>query len=331
MAALAEADVIVEAVFEDMEVKREVFGRLDAVAKPGAVLATNTSYLDVDAIAGATVRPADVLGLHFFSPAHLMRLLEVVVGPRTAPEVAATGFALAKRLRKVAVRAGVCDGFIGNRILAHYRKAVDYLVLDGAAPEQVDEALEAWGFAMGPFAVADLAGLDIGWANRKRLAPGRPPEERYSPVADRICERGHFGRKTGEGYYVYDDGGRRPSPEAAEIIKEARREAGIASRDFEDHEIVDRVLTAMIAEGARVVGEGIALRPSDVDVVFLAGYGFPRFRGGPMFEADRIGAPELVRRIEAWAHGDAQYWRVPDLLRRMAAEGGSFAAMNEGP
>ncbi len=328
MAALSEADLVVEAVFEDMDLKREVFARLDAVARPGAVLATNTSYLDVDAIAAATARPGDVLGLHFFSPAHVMRLLEVVVGERTAPEAVATGFALARRMRKVAVRAGVCDGFIGNRILAHYRKAVDHLVLDGAAPEQVDAALEAWGFALGPFAVSDLAGLDIGWATRKRLAPTRPPEERYSAVADRICEMGRFGRKSGRGFYLYEDGRRRPDPEVAAIVAAERERHGIAPREVEDGEIVDRVLTAMAAEGARVLEEGIALRPSDIDVTFLAGYGFPRFRGGPMFQADRTGAAELVARIERWAADDPQYWRVPGLLGRMAREGGSFAAMN---
>ena len=327
--ALAGADLIVEAVFEDMAVKKEVFGRLDGLAKPGAVLATNTSYLDVDEIAAATSRPGDVVGLHFFSPAHVMRLLEVVVAERTAPEVVATGFALAKRMGKFAVRAGVCDGFIGNRILAHYRKAVDHMLMDGASPEQIDAAIEGFGFAMGPFAVSDLAGLDIGWATRKRLAPTRDPAERYVDIADRICERGRFGRKTGRGFYLYEEGKPRPDPEVARIIEEARADAGVSPRAFTDEEIAERYVTAMIAEAARVLEDGIALRPVDIDAVFLFGYGFPRFRGGPMHHADAVGAAELVARIERYAEDDPQYWRVPDLLRRMAGDGTTFAQMNE--
>ncbi|ORE93209.1 3-hydroxyacyl-CoA dehydrogenase [Stappia sp. 22II-S9-Z10] len=328
LSALAEADLVIEAVFEDMEVKKDIFRRLDAVMKPNAVLATNTSYLDVDAIAAETNRPGDVLGLHFFSPAHIMRLLEVVVAQKTLPEVTATGFALAKRLGKVGVRAGVCDGFIGNRILAHYRKVADYLVLDGAAPQEIDRALEDFGFAMGPFAVADLAGLDIGMMTRKRLAPTRDPRERYSPIPDRICERGWFGRKTGQGYYLYGDR-EGPNPAVATIIDEERAKAGITPREITDGEIVDRYMTAMIAEGARVLEDGIALRPVDIDAAFLFGYGFPRFRGGPMFYADTIGAAELVRRIEAYAEEDDFFWRVPPLLARMAADGTTFADLNE--
>ena len=328
---LAGCDLVIEAVFEDMAVKEDIFRRLDAVAKPGAILATNTSYLDVNRIAAATDRPQDVIGLHFFSPAHVMRLLEVVVADRTAPEVVATGFALAKRLKKVGVRAGVCDGFIGNRILSHYRKAVDHMLMDGASPAQIDSAIEGFGFAMGPFAVSDLAGLDIGWATRKRLAPTRPPEERYVPIADRICERGWFGRKTGQGFYRYPEGGaREPNPEVDAIVDEERAKAGIAPRNFTDDEIVARYVTAMIAEGARVLEDGIALRPIDIDAVFLFGYGFPRFRGGPMHHADTIGAAELVRRIERYGEEDPHYWQVPDLLRRMAADGTTFADMNEG-
>ena len=329
--ALAGCDLVIEAVFEDMAVKEDIFRRLDALAKPGAILATNTSYLDVDRIAAATGRPGDVIGLHFFSPAHVMRLLEVVVADRTAPEVVATGFALARRLGKVAVRAGVCDGFIGNRILSHYRKAVDHMLMDGASPAQIDCAVEGFGFAMGPFAVSDLAGLDIGWATRKRLAPTRPAAERYVPIADRICERGWFGRKTGQGFYRYPEGGaREPNPEVDAIIEEERAKAGVTSRAFTDDEIVARYVTAMIAEGTRVLEDGIALRPIDIDAVFLFGYGFPRFRGGPMHHADTVGAAELVRRIERYAEEDPHYWQVPDLLRRMAADGTTFADMNEG-
>ncbi|WP_208999872.1 3-hydroxyacyl-CoA dehydrogenase NAD-binding domain-containing protein [Stappia sediminis] len=331
LGALAEADLIVEAVFEDLEVKTELFARLDAIAREGAVLATNTSYLDVDRIAAATSRPQDVVGLHFFSPAHVMKLIEVVVGDKTAAEVVATGFALAKRLRKIAVRAGVCDGFIGNRILAHYRKSVDYLMMDGATPQQIDPALTGFGFAMGPFAVSDLAGLDIGWATRKRHAAMRPAEERYIPIADRICEEGWFGRKTGKGFYVYPQGGKpEPNPEVARIIDEERAKAGILPRNFEDDEIVDRYMTAMIAEAARVLEDGIAQRPIDIDAVFLFGYGFPRFRGGPLHYADTLGAKELVARIERYAEEDAHYWQVPPLLARMAREGTRFADMNEG-
>ena len=326
--ALAGADLVIEAVFEDMDVKKEIFRKLDAVMKPGAVLASNTSYLDIDAIAAETGRPADVLGLHFFSPAHIMRLLEIVVAEKTAPEVVATGFALAKRLGKVGVRAGVCDGFIGNRILSHYRKVADYLVMDGASPQEIDSALEDFGFAMGPFAVADLAGLDIGTMTRKRLAPTRDPRERYVPIADRICERGWFGRKTGQGYYLYGDR-EGPNPAVAGIIEEERAEAGITPCEITDDEIVERYMTAMIAEGARVLEDGIAQRPVDIDAVFLFGYGFPRFRGGPMFYADTIGAAELVRRIETYAEDDAFFWRVPPLLARMAADGTTFADLDE--
>ena len=272
-----------------------------------------------------------MLGLHFFSPAHIMRLLEVVVGARTAPEVVATGFALARKMKKVAVRAGVCDGFIGNRILGHYLKTASYLVLDGAHPDQVDKALEGFGFAMGPHRVGDLAGLDIGYMTRKRLAATRPAEERYGgAIADRLSENGWNGRKTGKGYFVYEDGKTLENPDLNAIIDEARAGAGITPRDFDDQEIVDRYMTAMISEAARVVEDGIALRPVDVDVVFLMGYGFPRFRGGPLHYADTIGAAELVRRIEAYAQEDAHYWQVPALLRRMADEGTSFADMNKG-
>ena len=329
-ADFADADLIVEAVFEDMGVKRDVFARLDAIAKPGAILATNTSYLDVNQIAAATSRPADVVGTHFFSPAHVMRLLEVVVADATAPEVVATAFALGKRLRKVAVRAGVCDGFIGNRILAHYKKVADYLMLDGASPWEIDAAIRRFGFAMGPFEVSDLAGLDIGYATRKRQAATRPPEERYVPVADRVVEAGWLGRKTGRGFYVYPDGEKpAPNAEVEPFIAEARQAAGVAPRPFDGDEIAARFVTAMIAEATRVVEDGIALRPIDVDAVFLFGYGFPRFRGGPMHHADQVGAAELVARIERWAEEDPHYWQVPDLLRRMAADGTTFAQMNE--
>mgnify|MGYP002266465751 CR=1 FL=1 len=330
MQTLRDVDLVIEAVFENMEVKKQIFAKLDAICKPGAVMASNTSYLNINEIASATSRPQDVLGLHFFSPAHIMRLLEVVVADKTAPEVVATGFALGKALRKIAVRAGVCDGFIGNRILAHYGKVIMYMLMDGANPDEIDAALEGFGLAMGPFKVGDLAGLDIGWAERKRRAPLRPAEERYIPIADRICEQGWFGRKTGQGWYLYDGGEIRPNPEAQAIIDEERAKAGITPRRFTPEEIVDRFLTAMISESARVVADGIAQRPIDVDAVFLFGYGFPRFRGGPLHHADQIGAAKLIARIEAYAKEDAHFWQVPPLLTTLAKTGGSFAALNTG-
>ncbi|WBU59227.1 3-hydroxyacyl-CoA dehydrogenase NAD-binding domain-containing protein [Paracoccus albus] len=327
---LADVDVVIEAVFEDMKVKTQIFRDLDRICKPGTVLGTNTSYLDVNEIAAATSRPQDVIGLHFFSPAHIMRLLEVVVAEKTAPDVVATAFAMAARMKKVAVRSGVCDGFIGNRILAHYRKVADYMLLDGASFEQIDSALEDFGFAMGPFAVGDLAGQDIGWATRKRKAPTRPAEERYSRVSDLICEEGCFGRKTGKGYYLYDNPKSRvPNPGAEAIVTSEREAEGRVSRSFTDDEIIDRYMAAMISEAARVVEEGIALRPVDVDAVFLFGYGFPRHLGGPLNYADRIGAAALVERIEGYAKEDPYYWQVPDLLRELAQSGRSFADLNK--
>jgi len=327
--ALSSADLIIEAVFEDMGVKREIFETLDKVARPGAVLASNTSYLDVNQIAEATNRPEDVVGLHFFSPAHIMRLMEVVVADKTGADTVATGFALAKKLKKIAVRSGVCDGFIGNRIMTFYKKAADYMMMDGASPEEIDKAITGFGFAMGPYQVADLAGLDISWAANKRRAATRPAEERYIPIADEICEKGWFGRKTGQGFYVYDADGTRPNPEALAIIDAERAKAGVTPRAFPGDEIVSRFVTAMILEATRVLEEGIALRPVDIDAVFLFGYGFPRFRGGPMHTADQIGAEELVRRIETYAQEDSYYWQVPALLRNLAESGGTFAEMNE--
>ena len=326
-AALADADLIVEAVFEDMDIKREVFTKLDATAKPAAVLATNTSYLDINEIAAATSRPEDVIGLHFFSPAHVMRLLEVVVADKTAPEVTATGFALAKTMRKTAVRAGVCDGFIGNRILAHYRMAVDNMVLDGASPYQVDRALTAFGMAMGPFAVSDLAGLDIGWATRKRKAATRDPRERVPTFADRLCEMGRFGRKTGRGYYLYPD--QTEDPEVLQIIAEERQKSGIAPRDFTDDEIQRRFMAALVNEAAKVLGDGIARRPLDIDVTFLYGYGFPRWRGGPMKWADMQGLETILATLRDLAGEDAWFWQPAPFLEQLVAEGRTFDDLNK--
>lgn len=328
LAALATADLVIEAAFEDLAVKQDIFRQLDTACKPGAVLASNTSYLDINQIAAATARPQDVLGLHFFSPAHVMRLLEVVVADQTASDVVTTGFALGKRLKKVAVRAGVCDGFIGNRVMSHYRKVTDYLMLDGASPAQIDRAITDFGFAMGPFAVYDMSGLDIAWAARKRLAPTRPPEERYVPIADRLCEAGWLGRKTGRGYYLYGEGAPVENPDALAVIDEERARAGVQPRVFSDQDIVDRYMAAMVAEAVRVLQDGIALRPIDVDAVMLFGYGFPRHRGGPLHYADAEGAQVLVDRIEALALEDAYFWQVPEMLRRMAKTGGRFADLN---
>jgi len=331
-AALSEADLVIEAVFEEMDVKKTVFTQLDAVCKPGAVLATNTSYLDVNEIAAVTSRPADVIGLHFFSPAHVMKLLEVVVADQTAPDVVATGFALGKRLGKISVRAGVCDGFIGNRILSTYRTCADHMVLDGASPYQIDKALTAFGFAMGPYAVADLAGLDIGWAVRKRKrAEGIDPRARDSSYADKLCEGGNFGQKTGKGYYVYEAGKRArvPNPDVLPLIKAERAALGITPRDFSDEEIVRRYMASMVNEAAKVVGEGIARRPLDVDMTLLFGYGFPRYRGGPLKWADIVGLDGLLSDIKTYAQEDDYFWQPAPLLEKLVAEGRSFDDLNK--
>ncbi len=329
--SLSDVDLVVEAVFENMDVKKEVFAKLDAVCKPGCVLATNTSYLDVNEIADATSRPADVIGLHFFSPAHIMKLLEVVVADKTAQDVVATGFALGKALGKISVRAGVCDGFIGNRILATYRTAADHMVLDGASPYQIDKALVDFGFAMGPFAVADLAGLDIGWMTRKRKAPHRHPDERVPTYIDKLCEEGHFGQKTGEGYYIYAAGKRAgvPNPKIAELIAAEQAERGITPRPFTDEEIVRRYMCAMVNEAAKVVGEGIARRPLDVDMTLLFGYGFPRYWGGPMKWADIQGLPSVLADIKRYAEEDAWFWKPAPLLEKLAAQGRTFDDLNK--
>lgn len=329
--ALIQADLVVEAVFEDMAVKKAVFAELDRICKPGAVLATNTSYLDIDEIAASISRPQDVLGLHFFSPAHIMKLLEIVVPAQVSAGAVATGFALAKNLRKVAVRAGVCDGFIGNRILAVYRQAADHMLEDGASPYQIDEAVRGFGYPMGPYQVADLAGGDIGWATRKRRAATRDPRARYVQIADRICERGWFGQKTGRGYYLYAKGSRNgtPDPEVLAIVDAERSRAGITPRSFSNEEIVRRYLAAMINEGANVVHEGIALRPLDVDVTFVAGYGFPRHRGGPMKYADMLGLPRVLADIREFAKEDALFWQPSPLLIDLVQRNKDFDSLNK--
>ena len=328
--ALARADLVIEAVFESMEVKQEVFARLDTVCRPGAVLATNTSYLDVGAIAATTSRPADVIGLHFFSPAHVMKLVEVVVPEGADPQAVATGFALAAKMRKIAVRSGVCDGFIGNRILSAYRAAADHMVLDGASPFEIDRALVNFGFPMGPYAMSDLAGLDIGYMTRQRKAATRDARERVPVHADRLYELGRLGRKTGRGYYIYDDETPkgRPDPELDTLLADIRAELGITPRSFPGDEIRKRYIGAMVNEAARVVGEGVARRPLDVDVVLLHGYGFPRWRGGPMKHADQIGLYHILADIRALAQEDDFFWEPAPLLADLVARGADFDSLN---
>ncbi|WP_212523475.1 3-hydroxyacyl-CoA dehydrogenase NAD-binding domain-containing protein [Actibacterium sp. MT2.3-13A] len=330
--ALSRADLIIEAVFEDMEVKKQVFAALDRVARPGAILATNTSYLDIDAIAASVSRPSDVIGLHFFSPAHVMKLLEVVVADKTAPEVTATAFALARRLGKIAVRAGVCDGFIGNRILSHCRAAADRMVLQGASPFQVDQAMRDFGFAMGPYAVVDLAGLDIGFLTRQRKARDRDPRDVVPTWADALYHMGRLGQKTGRGYYIYEAGSRvgRPDPGVEELIAKARAEAGVSPRDFTDEEIRRRYMAALVNEAARVIEEGIAQRPLDIDVTLLHGYGFPRWRGGPMKWADMTGLGSVLADVRRCAAEDDYFWRPAPLLERLVAENRNFDSLNAG-
>jgi len=326
--AIGSADIVIEAVFERMDVKLAVFAELDRVMKPGAILATNTSTLDVNAIARSTKRPADVLGTHFFSPANIMRLLEIVRGTATAKDALATALALGRTLRKVSVVSGVCDGFIGNRMLEHYGKQANYLLEEGASPRQVDAAMEAFGFAMGPFKVGDLAGNDIGWNIRKRRRAEKPGY-RFSTLPDKLCEMGRFGQKTGAGWYEYPDG-RKPLPSKVvdELLAAHRKEMGITPRKIGDAEIVDRLVYALVNEGARILDEGIAARSSDIDVVYLTGYGFPALRGGPMFHADSVGLPLVRRRMREFArngHGDPESWKPAPLIERLVASGGSFA------
>jgi 3-hydroxyacyl-CoA dehydrogenase len=326
--AVANADLIVEAVFEDLEVKKAVFRDLDKVARRGAILATNTSTLDVNAIAAFTRRPGDVLGLHFFSPANVMRLLEIVNAKKTRPDVLATALSLARRIGKTGVVAGVCDGFIGNRMLDPYAQQALLMLEEGAMPRQVDAAIESFGFAMGPFRMSDLAGNDISWHIRKRHY-AEHPKMRHMRIADRVCELGRFGQKTGAGWYRYEAGRRDAiaDPVVERIIEEERKALGIEPRKLASEEIVDRLLYALVNEGARILEEGIAQRASDIDVVYLAGYGFPLARGGPMFHASRVGLGQVVRRMREFAgnpHADPRFWKPARLLARLAAEGRSF-------
>ena len=325
-ADLGQADLIVEAVFEEYAVKESVFNRLDAVAKPGAILASNTSTLDVDRIAAFTRRPQDVLGMHFFSPANVMKLLEVVRGKATAKDVLATVMALAKKIGKTAVVSGVCDGFIGNRMIEHYSRQAGFLLDEGALPQQVDRAMEQFGFAMGPFRMGDLAGNDIGWAIRKRRYVEKP-QMTYSKTADLVCELGRYGQKTGAGWYDYKPGDRTAYPSQAvdDLIEKHSKDLGIARRAISDEEIVERLVYALVNEGAHILEEGIAAKASDIDIVYLAGYGFPIWRGGPMFHADSVGLHNVLAAMRRYAQGhEGSAWQPAPLLVRLAEAGQSF-------
>jgi 3-hydroxyacyl-CoA dehydrogenase len=327
---IAQSDLVIEAVFEDIAVKQAVFEKLDATIKPGAVLATNTSTLDVDRIAGFTRRPQDVVGMHFFSPANVMKLLEVVRGAKTAPDVLATAMQVARKIGKTAVVSGVCDGFIGNRMVEQYLRQAFFLVEEGASPQDVDRALEKFGMAMGPFRMSDLAGNDIGWAIRKRRYVEKP-DVVYSRLPDRLCELGRFGQKTGLGWYRYAAGKRDaiPDPAVDALIAAYRKERGIELRRVGEDEIVERCIYALVNEGARLLEEGIALRASDIDLVYLTGYGFPLWRGGPMFYANTVGLYSVVRsmrRFAAQPGGDKAFWQPARLLDERASAGKSLDA-----
>lgn len=327
--SLADCDLIIEAAFEDMAIKKEIFLQLDQICQPACILATNTSRLDINDIAAVTKRPSHVLGMHFFSPANVMRLLEVVKGQKTSEHVIATVFGLANRIGKVPVLVGVCDGFVGNRMVSHYTREAYFLLEEGASPAQIDGALRRFGMAMGPLEMQDMAGLDISWAARKRQASSRPTHLRYSSVADRICEMGRFGQKTGSGFYRYEPGSRQPIPdqEIELVIEQCAAEAGIQRREITDDEIVARTIYALVNEGARIVQDGIAQRPSDIDVVYVSGYGFPMFRGGPMFYADTVGLPKVLETIQRFYTEHGEYWKPAPLLIALAENGKKFSEL----
>ena len=327
-ADLKDADLVIEAVFEEIGVKQKVFEALDAVAKPGAILASNTSTLDVDKIASFTKRPQDVVGMHFFSPANVMKLLEVVRGKETSKDVLATVMAIAKKIKKTAVVSGVCDGFIGNRMIERYSQQAGFLLDEGCTPQQVDKAIEKFGFAMGPFRMGDLAGNDIGWAIRKRRAVEQP-DIKYSKTADLLCELGRFGQKTGAGWYDYQAGKRDaiPSQLVIDMVEKHRKDKGIVPRKISDEEIVQRLVYALVNEGAHILEEGIASKASDIDMVYLTGYGFPIYRGGPMHYVDQVGLFNVVQSMNRFAKNpldDAAFWQPAPLLARLAAEGKTF-------
>lgn len=321
----ADVDFVIEAVFEEMDIKKDIFTKLDAICKDGCILATNTSTLDVDEIAAVTKRPEWVIGTHFFSPANVMKLLEVVRGAKTNFVTLATTLALAKKIKKVPVTVGVCDGFVGNRMVHPYGAEAAFLLEDGCMPQDVDTALYAWGMAMGPLAMGDMAGLDVGWRIRK--GKPRPEGKRYSAIADKICELGRFGQKTGSGHYQYEAGNRTPLPDpiVAELILNESKELGIERREIGAEEIVERTIYALVNEGAKILEEGIAQRASDIDVIYVFGYGFPVYRGGPMCYADTVGLDKVYKRIcEFDEQADDDRWAPAPLLKKLAEEGGTF-------
>ena len=317
-------DLVTEAVFENMALKQSVFAEIDAVARPGCILATNTSTMDIDAIASATKRPEWVIGTHFFSPANIMRLLEIVRGSKTLPTVQATAMALAKQLKKTGVMVGNCFGFVGNRMFGPYRREAEFLVQEGATPQQVDAALYNFGMAMGPLATGDLAGLDVGWRVRQEN-PARFEGVRAPVIEDRLVADGRYGQKTGRGWYTYD-AARRPQPDhfVNKLIEEVRREAGITVRGISAEEIVTRTVYALVNEGAHILEEGFALRSVDIDMIYVMGYGFPAWRGGPMFYADTVGLGKVVERMQKFG------WTPAPLLVKLAAEGGRLTDWQRG-
>ena len=320
MQTLADVDLIIEAVFEDMDIKRSLMRQLGGIARPGTVIASNTSYLDLDALAHETSRPSDVVGLHFFAPAQVMRLLEIVRGADTAPDVLATALSVARKIGKTPVIARVGEGFIGNRLYSAYRLQCEFMLEEGALPEQIDAALVAFGFAMGPFAVADLSGLDIAWRTRQRLAPTRDPQTRYSDVLDRLCEAGRFGQKSGKGWYVYPNGARRgiPDDETRIVIEEASRRKGLTRRTINESEIVHRAICAIVNEAALLLAEGVSQRASDVDVVMVKGYGFPTREGGPLFWAARLAPQDLQGWLSVIATSIGHGFRLGDVAATLA-------------
>ena len=325
---LADVDMVIEAVFENLDVKKEVFAKLDGICKPGAVLASNTSYQSIDAIAAATTRPDSVLGMHFFSPANVMKLLEVVRGAASSDTVIATAMAVGKKIGKVSVLSGMCYGFIGNRMLRHYGREAALCLVEGSTPTQIDSAMESWGMAMGPLAVSDLAGLDIGYKAREQLTAEQKGDPASYTVADRLVEAGRLGQKSGAGYYQYDPETRQRHEDSAvmAIVAEVRRELGITPRDFEDDEIVNRLTLALANEGAKLLQEGIAQRASDIDVVYCYGYGFPRFKGGPMHTIESMGLDNAVTLLKEFQNQlNPEHWQIAPLLTKLAATGGQLA------
>ena len=327
---LKDRDLIIEAVFENMDVKKEVFVKLNQICSKECILASNTSYLNVNEIASVVDDPTRVIGLHFFSPANIMKLLEVVVAEKTSKDTVATAFNLAKKMKKVPVRSGVCDGFIGNRILSKYLIGTYHMVEDGASPFHVDKVIREFGCAMGIFQVIDLAGGDIGWATRKRKAPFRHKDDRYVEIPDRVCERGWFGQKTSKGYYLYgeDVPFLTPNPEIEMICEQERERVGITPKKFDDTEILDKYIAAMVYEGTKILSEKIALKPSDIDVVFTNGYGFPKWRGGPMKYADMIGLDKILKNIQKYSEENPRFWAPPKLLEDLVKQNKNFDSLN---